>query len=136
PRASTPMNVIGLDLNATRLRAVTAPAGLFPGPLPLDPPHAEFPLAVSLEGRAPEAGPAGLRLRRRLPHLACCNFLPHLGESPETGRRWVADRYHVDSEQALSLVLQRLAPLWYTSAGAVLALPPYLTRPQLDVVMM
>jgi hypothetical protein len=128
------MNVLGLDLNASRLRAVSAPVGTFPLLLPLCPPQAEFPLAVSLEGRAPEAGPAGLRLCRRLPHLACCGFLPHVGEPANSGRKWVAERYVLDGEQALGLVLQRLQPIWFTAGAAVLSLPAYLTRPQIEMV--
>jgi FHA domain len=128
------MNVLGLDLNASRLRAVTAATGQFPLLLPLCPPLADFPLAISLEGRAPEAGPAGERLRRRLPHLACQNFLPHLAEPAATGRKWVAERFTLDSEQALALVLQRLQPVWFTVGAAVLSLPVYLTRPQVDLL--
>jgi hypothetical protein len=124
------MNVLGVDLNATRLRAVSAPTGEFPLPLPLCPPLSEFPLAISLEGRAPEAGPAGQRLCRRLPHLACSNFLPHLDEP----RKWVAQRYALDSGQALGLVLQRLQPVWFTAGAAVLSLPIYLTPTQVDLL--
>jgi len=128
------MNVLGLDLNSTRLRAVSAPTGEFPVLLPLCPPLGEFPLAISLEGHAPEAGPPGQRLCRRLPHLACCNFLPHLAQPADSARKWVAERYALDSEQALSLVLQRLQPVWMTAGGAVLSLPVYLTRPQVDLL--
>jgi hypothetical protein len=128
------MNVLGLDLNATRLRAVSAPTGEFPLPLPLCPPLSEFPLAISLEGRAPEAGPAGERICRRLPHLACSSFLPHLAEPPESGRKWVGQRFSLDSSQALGLVLQRLQPVWFTAGAAVLSLPVYLTPPQVDVL--
>src|SRR5205085_1894056 len=106
----------------------------FPLPLPLCPPLAEFPLAISLEGRAPEAGPAGQRLCRRLPHLACCNFLPHLAEPARSGRKWVAERYSLDSAQAVALVLQRLQPVWFTAGAAVLSLPIYLTPAQVDLL--
>jgi hypothetical protein len=128
------MNVIGLDLNATRLRAVASPLGVFPALLPLCPPYADFPLAISLEGRAPEAGVAALRLCRRLPHLACYGFLPHLGEPLDSGRRWFAQRYSLDSQQALSLVLQRLQPIWFTAGAAVLSLPAYLNRQQVELL--
>jgi len=128
------MNVLGLDLNSTRLRAVSAPTGEFPVLLPLCPPLAEFPLALSLEGRAPEAGPAGQRLCRRLPHLACRNFLPHLAEPADGGRKWLGQRYSLDSAQALDLVLRRLQPVWLTAGAAVLSLPVYLTPPQVDLL--
>jgi hypothetical protein len=129
------MNVLGVDLNSTRLRAVCAPAGAFPILLPLSPPHAEFPLAISLEGRAPEAGPAGLRLCRRLPHLACFGFLPHLGEPELSARKWVARRYSLTSEQAVGVVLQRLQPVWFTASAAVLSLPAYLTLDQIELLL-
>jgi hypothetical protein len=77
--------LIGLDLNATRARAVGGPAPA-PQGLPLDDRHGDLPAAVSLEGRSPEAGRAGVSACRRLPHLACVSFLPHLGEP----RRWGA----------------------------------------------
>jgi hypothetical protein len=128
------MNVLGLDLNASRLRAVSAPTCEFPVLLPLCPPLAEFPMAISLEGRAPEAGPAGERLRRRFPHLACYNFLPHLAEPTGAGRKWQGARFSLDSEQALGLVLQRLQPVWFSAGAAVLSLPIYLTGPQVDLL--
>src|SRR5690348_13419017 len=70
--------LVGLDLNSSRARAVTTAPGQAPELLPIAG-EAELPLAVSLEGRSPEAGRAGLSLVRRAPHLACANFLPSLG---------------------------------------------------------
>ena len=91
------MTLIGLDLNATRVRAIQgeqsgsgphAPLGL-----PLEGNHRELPLAVSLEERQPRVGRAGAALCRRSPHLACLNFLPYLGDD----RRWDSGRHRLDA---------------------------------------
>ena len=79
--------LVGLDLNSSRIRAVSGPPGLAQ-PLSFDGAEGELPLAISLEGRHPEAGRAGLALCRRLPHLACLDFLPCLGQP----RQWTAGR--------------------------------------------
>src|SRR5579885_3527270 len=105
--------VIGLDLNAGRARAVQAAPGRVTELVPLAG-EAELPLALSLEGRSPEVGRAGLGLIRRAPHLACANFLPCLGERHE----WSAGRHRLDAAQALALVLDRLRPAC-TAAQAV-----------------
>src|SRR5262245_5778743 len=75
------MSLHGLDLNASRVRAVRGPLGDYPLPELPEPPRAELPLVVSLEGRAPVLGGAGLRLCRKAPHLVWQNVLPHLGEA-------------------------------------------------------
>ncbi|HEV3258463.1 MAG TPA: hypothetical protein VG013_16420 [Gemmataceae bacterium] len=116
------MNLLGLDLNATRMLAVGGPAGTSPRPLPLDGKHTELPVAVSLEKRRPEAGRAAVGLCRRLPHLACVNFLPHLGES----RTWKAGRHRLNADKALSLVLERLRPVCAGTEGLAVAVPAYL----------
>src|SRR4051812_25797355 len=95
------MNVVGLDLNSTRARAVHGPAGGKPRPIALDGAQSELPLALSLEGRQPEVGRAGLALCRRLPHLAVLDFLPYLGDR----RDWAAGRHRLDAGRALALVL-------------------------------
>jgi hypothetical protein len=125
------MTLVGLDLNATRARAVTAPAGAAPRPLPLDGVQADLPLALSLEGKHPEVGRAGVGLCRRLPHLACLDFLTFLGEP----REWTAGRHRLDAAKALGLVLERLQPACATARGLVLALPAYLTRTQVALLM-
>ena len=47
------MSLLGVDLNASAVRAVRGPLGEYPCGEPLDPPRAELPLALYLEGRAP-----------------------------------------------------------------------------------
>jgi hypothetical protein len=115
----------GIDLNATRALAVAGPAGAAQG-LALDGRHPDLPVAVSLEGRQPEAGRAGAGLCRRLPHLACVNFLPDLGGP----RVWGSGRRCLGGEAALALVLQRLRAACPGGVAAGLVLPAYLRPDQ------
>jgi hypothetical protein len=110
------MTLFGLDLNAGRARAVAAPAGEYALPVPLDPPHAELPLALSLAGGRPEVGRAGLRLCRRAPHLVRTSLLP----APP------------DNDTALSLALRQLARSCQRPGGCVLAVPAYLETAQVS----
>ncbi len=121
--------VVGLDLNAARVRVVTAAAGQAPALLPLAG-EADLPLVVSLEGRTPEVGRAGLLLGRRAPHLACTGFLPFLGEP----REWSAGRHRLDAAQALALVFDRLSPLVSQASALALAVPAYLTADQAAIL--
>jgi hypothetical protein len=122
-------NLVGADLNSSRLRAVGGPPGQAPGVLPFVG-EQELPLALSLEGRAPEIGRAGLALCRRAPHLVCVDFLAHLG----TGRQWSANRHRLDAGQALGLVLERLQPCCHGGRGLVLSLPAYLGPGQVELL--
>jgi hypothetical protein len=122
------MNLIGLDLNTTRARAVQGPEGLTPPLLPLDGPHADLPLAVSMEHRRIDVGRAGLALCRRSPHLACTHFLPHLGAN----RTWAGGRHRLDVDKALGHVFDRIRPACAGAEGLVLALPGYLGRAQVE----
>lgn len=121
--------LIGLDLDATRARAAAGPAGS-PVALALDDGRDELPLALSLEGRRPEIGRPGLRLCRRSPHLACLDFLPHLG-SP---RQWSAGRHRLDAAAAFSLVLELLAATCGRAQALALAVPAYLDHEQLTLL--
>src|SRR5438093_3576231 len=107
------MSVVGLDLNATRTRAVQGPSGGLPRPVALDGAHSDLPLAISLEGRHPEVGRAGLALCRRLPYLAVLDFLPYIGER----REWTAGRHHLDAARAFTLVVERLQTAFTGSKG-------------------
>src|SRR5262245_5658533 len=122
------MTLCGVDLNASRVRAVSGPIGDFPLTLPLDPPRAELPLAFSLEGYAPEIGAAGLRLCRQAPHLACINFLPSLGDRKTI---WNPERHSLDASRAVSLLLQYLRSACGGATGVLLSLPAYLTLDQI-----
>lgn len=123
------MSLIGVDLNATRARAMQGTAA-GPAPLALEPGQAELPMAVSLEERAPAVGRAGLSLARRLPHLGCFDFLPHIG----TAKQWTAGRHRLDASGAMALVCQHLQPRFSKASGIVLTLPTYLGEGQTELV--
>jgi hypothetical protein len=126
-RAAEPV-LIGVDLNATRLRAVAGPAGAAQA-LPLDGRHADLPTAVNLECRTPDVGRAGTRICRRLPHLACVNFLAQLG----SGRLWGSGRVLLTADQALAALLARLRSVAGHSEAAAVALPAYLAAEQVTL---
>jgi hypothetical protein len=132
-RKSVPANkgevqptLIGLDLNSTRARAVHGPAQVLPRLLPLAGTADDLPMALSLQGRHAEVGQAGAALCRLLPHLTCLDFLADLGEP----REWVAGRHRLDALKALGLVFERLQTVFVETKGVVLAIPSYLSRPQ------
>jgi hypothetical protein len=118
---------VGMDLNATRVRAV---AGAPLQPVLFDSQNEELPLALSLEHRHIEVGAAGPALCRRLPHLACIDFLGALG----TDRQWTAGRHRVDAVRALSLVFDHLRTLLAGYSGVALTVPAYLGMQQLDLI--
>jgi hypothetical protein len=129
------MTLLGLDLNATRARAVSGPVGDFPCPLPLDPPGVELPLVISLEKSIPEVGQCGVRLLRQLPLLACHSFLAQVGDISAGERRWLTQPRQLDADQALTVVFRRLQPICRVSAGVVVALPGYLERVRANLVL-
>jgi hypothetical protein len=124
------MTLIGLDLNATRARAVHGPGRHLPAPLPLEDDHRDLPAAVSLELRQPVVGRAGALLCRTAPHLACLDFLALLG-SP---RVWNAGRHRLDAGRALALVLDTVHRRAGRNAGLGLTLPAYLSAEQREHV--
>lgn len=124
------MKLVGLDLNATRVRALHGTAGSPPRLLALDGAHADLPMALSLEGRHPDVGRAGLALCRRLPHLACLNILAYLGERHE----WSAGRHRLDAARAMALVFERLQPSLAGAKALALTLPAYLTPAQVGLL--
>jgi hypothetical protein len=119
------MTLLCLDLTASRARAVCGPMGS-PRPVMLDDRERELPLALSLEGKYPAVGCAGMALCRRLPHLACLDFLPYLGKA----RTWGAGRQRLNAGKALSVALEHIRPLCAHVGGLALVLPGYLSRPQ------
>ncbi len=122
--------LVGLDLNATRARALAGPADALPAPLLLEVDNEELPLALNLENRHAEIGSSGLSLCRRLPHLVCHDFLGHLG----TDRQWSAGRQRLDASRALGLVFDHLKGLLGSAHGVALTLPAYLDAAQVDLV--
>src|SRR6516162_4780569 len=129
PHSGNP-SLIGIDLNATRVRAVWGTAGAPPQGLLLDGTNEELPLALSLENRHIEVGTAGLGLCRRLPHLACIDFLAGLGAD----QQWSAGRHRIDATRALGIVFEHLRPILAGHQGIALALPAYLSTPQLELI--
>lgn len=137
------MMLLGFDLNSTRVRAVSGALGEFPYPVPLDPPQTDLPLMFSLEGRTPQIGAAALRLCRRLPHQVYQSFLSSLSEA-EPARRTTRGRSaakprgrgksrgRLDSDTAMSLVLQHLQRSGSESAGVAVSLPSYLSVAQVE----
>jgi hypothetical protein len=130
-KSATPATLIGLDLNATRLRAVSGEANAPPHVLPLDGAHAELPAAISLEGRTPQIGRATLAQCRKLPHLTCVSFLAEIG----TPRVWTAGRRKLDGIGAVGVLFDKLRPICAGRQGLVFAMPPYLTHPQIVQLM-
>lgn len=124
--ASDKTKVVGLDLTATRARAVVLSAGRTRA-LHLDGELEDLPLFLNLDHRPPAVGHAGLGVCRRLPHVVCSNFLPQLGHP----RRWQAGRTSVTPESALQATFEALAKPVAAEGGEVgLALPAYLTAAQ------
>src|SRR5262249_23099550 len=97
------MSLVGLDLNSTRVRAAHGSPGV-PAPLALEEGRPEITLALSWEGRTPLVGRAGTALQRSKPHLACTDFLGHLGQR----REWRAGRHRLDAAAALGLTFDQL----------------------------
>jgi len=127
------MIYLGVDLNATRARAVSGTPGDFPCSLPLDPPALELPLILSLAGSSPELGSPALRHVRQLPHLVCHSFLASLGTS--SGKQWVTPSHRLDSRRAVELVLQRMRLVCGSARGMVMTLPSYYGAAQADLFL-
>jgi hypothetical protein len=120
------MTLVGLDIDATRARAVSGPPAEAPLPLRLAEPNTELALALDLQGRVPVVGRAAWTLCRRLPDCACLDFLPHLG----TPRLWRCGRHRLDAAKAMTLVLEQLARGLNRPDGVAAALPAYLSGDQ------
>jgi hypothetical protein len=124
--------VVGLDVTATRLQAVSA-LGTQQRILPLSADGDDLPLVLHLDRRVPEVGRAGLAECRKSPHLVATGFLPQLGQA----RLWQSGRTKVTPESALGHVLDALQLVMQTEAIAAveLALPTYLTRAQIPLLL-
>ena len=117
---------LGLDLNASRVRAATGKSARN-RPFLLDDPHLDLPLAISMEKRTLEIGRPATALIRRLPHLVCTGYLPLLGQS----REWQAGRHRLDPASALAFTFEKLRNSCSTYESIFLGLPSYLTHPQI-----
>jgi hypothetical protein len=118
--------VVGIDLNASRARAVAVGGGKV-RPLPLDGSAEPLPLFIDCDRRTPEVGQAGYALVRKAPHTVCSNFLPALAQD----RPFRAGRHTLTAEAALELAFTKLRePVAAESEAAALLLPTYLTQAQ------
>ena len=121
----------GIDLTASRARALSVGGGKA-RVLVLDETYGELPLFVALDRRAAEVGSAGYQLCRKMPHAACSNFLPAIGQP----REWRNGRHVLTPDAALELALAKVrGPVAAESEAAVLALPAYLAPVQVTKVV-
>ena len=124
------MSLVGLDLNASRVRGVASNGQQSPVRLALEREAVEYPLALSLEGRIVVAGSAGERLTRLRPHVACLDFLPHLG----TARQWTGPRLRVSADEALRHCLLGLGRSLNRVTALGVCVPAYLNDGQIQQV--
>jgi hypothetical protein len=127
--ASATREPLGVDLNAGRARAAHGRAGrnkLYP----LDDPRPDLILGISLDKRTPEVGGAAAIIRR-LPHVVCTGYLPFLGQAQE----WKANRHTLTADTATALALDQLRTACQSHDGVALALPTYLSLPQVGKLL-
>ena len=118
--------VVGLDLDASRARAVAVGGGAV-RPVPLDGPVDELALVVAGDRRSPDVGRAGVALLRKMPHAAGAAFLPLAGHPAEVR----AGRHTLTPDAALELTFAKLRdPIGAESDAVGLLLPAYLAPPQ------
>ena len=128
------MNIVALDWNASRVRAVRGEAGGEAHPVPLEPPGVALPLALDLEREPCEIGAAVLRRSRVAAGRVCQGFLPYLTEKPGHGPRWQAGRRTLDSQAVCERIWQRLQPAVGDAGAIVLGLPDYLRPVQANAL--
>src|SRR5262249_50488188 len=119
--------LVGLELDASRARAVIGPASHRLGLVSLEADQPELPLMIDLDGRAPAVGKAGFALLRLRPYQVCSDFLPALG----TGRGWASGSRRLDAAGALGLVFSTLLKKLRQSAGVTFTLPGYIGEHQI-----
>ena len=123
--------VVGIDLTASRARAVSVGGGKV-RPLPLDDAADDLALYLACDRRTPEAGRAGVALARKAPHSVVSNFLAGIGQPGE----FRAGRHVLTPEAALELVAAKFRePVAAESDAAALVLPPYLAAYQVARVV-
>ena len=121
---------VGVDLNATRLRALSCDAGASPKPVLLDDPFEELPLAVSLENRTPAIGREARTLERKSPHLGCYDFLNDINQP----RVWEGGRGQYSAADLLALAFERLRAACVKPDNFALALPIYLNAQKVAAI--
>lgn len=122
--------LLGVDLNAGRARATYGKASRNKIYL-LDDPATDLSLTISLDKRTPELGRAALAIARKLPHTLCQNYLPQIGQPFE----WKHGRHALNADGLISVTLAQLAKVTNNNAGVSVALPPYLSVPQVTKLL-
>lgn len=131
PIAEPPLRLVGIDLNATRIRAVVAGEGRT-RPILLDDAGEDLPLFLNLDQRTPQPGTDAVLTSRLTPHLICSNFLGSLGQPHE----WRGGRHALTPESATKYTFEKLLrPIAAETDSAGLALPGYLTISQVRTVL-
>jgi hypothetical protein len=131
PAAPERHRLVGVDLSATRVRAVAAGVGSV-RPLHLDDPNEDLPLFVSLDRRPAQLGHASLARLRLLPHAICSNFLPLVG----TPNEWRGERLTLTPDAALEECLKAVRPAIEAETDAAgLVLPGYMAMRQVRTVL-
>jgi hypothetical protein len=128
------MTLIGLDLNASRARAVrvaaTTALGVAAAPLLLEDTGSALPLALHLERRPATVGSYALARARQEPHLVCQNFLPYLGQA----RQWVGGANRLDACGALRRAFEEMSLRFGETTGVTAVVPEYLTLQQVNLM--
>ncbi len=125
------MSLVGLDLNASRARAVTGSETQQVALVRLDGERLELPLALSLQERTPRVGHVGQALTRTRPHLTCQDYFAFVG----TGRTWHLGRHQFDADRAVEWTFTALARLLGRASALAVVWPAYLTEAQLVQLM-
>jgi len=120
------MKLAVLDINGSRVRAVTGADGSVPQILALDGTRLELATAIRLAGRRSEAGQAAVAICRQYPHLTCAGFLASLDEDQPRPTR----QGELSPEQALALVVAHLRESLASCDHLGLCLPGYLRESQ------
>ncbi|HEY3788519.1 MAG TPA: hypothetical protein VGL71_06670 [Urbifossiella sp.] len=119
--------VIGLDLTASRARAVSVGGGKV-RPVLLEDPSEEMPMFLACERRTPEVGRTAYALIRKMPHAVGSNFVPAVGQPREIR----AGRYAFSPDACLELAFTRLRiPIIHESDSIALVVPAYLAPNQI-----
>jgi hypothetical protein len=127
PRVHDKSRRVGLDLTASRVRAVVGGPGT-DRPIVLDDPAVDLALVLNLDHKPAAAGRAGVAFVKKSPHHVCTSFLPHLTEA----KVWKAGRHSLTADAALGVTFAKIGPGVASEAEAIgLCLPSYLTVPQI-----
>lgn len=121
---------VGLDLTASRLRAIVA--GSADRPILLDGTEVDLRFVLALDRAPAGVGRVGTNLVKRMPHLAAINALGSLG----TDRVWKIGRQSLSPEAAVGTAIAQAASLLNAEAESVaISLPAWLSTAQVNHVV-